>query len=58
VPTRSSRSWRARTRTDGIAGADALLLDAAVGLFDTEDARDGIRTFLASGPGKAAFAGR
>jgi len=43
---------------DGIAGADALLLDAAVGLFDTEDARGGIRTFLESGPGKAAFAGR
>jgi enoyl-CoA hydratase/carnithine racemase len=34
--------------TDGIAGADTLLLDAAVGLFDTEDARAGIRTFLES----------
>jgi enoyl-CoA hydratase/carnithine racemase len=44
--------------TDGIAGADALLLEAAVGLFDTEDARGGIRTFLESGPGKATFAGR
>src|SRR5437762_3473611 len=44
--------------TDGIAGADALLLDAAVGLFDSDDARGGIRTFLESGPGKAAFAGR
>jgi len=44
--------------TDGIAGADALLLDAAVGLFETEDARGGIRTFLESGPGKAAFDGR
>src|SRR5436190_1169335 len=43
--------------TDGVAGADALLLDAAVGLFDTDDARGGIRTFLESGPGKAAFAG-
>jgi enoyl-CoA hydratase/carnithine racemase len=42
----------------GVAGADALLLDAAVGLFDTDDARGGIRTFLESGPGKAAFAGR
>jgi enoyl-CoA hydratase/carnithine racemase len=36
----------------------ADLLDAAVGLFDTDDARGGIRTFLESGPGKAAFAGR
>jgi enoyl-CoA hydratase/carnithine racemase len=44
--------------TDGIPGADRLLLDAAVGLFDTEDARDGIKSFLESGPGKATFAGR
>ncbi len=44
--------------TGGIAGADALLIDAAVGLFDTEDARGGIRSFLKSGPGHATFAGR
>jgi enoyl-CoA hydratase/carnithine racemase len=43
--------------TDGIAGADLLLLDAAVGLFDTNDARGGIKTFLESGPGHATFAG-
>ncbi|MDT5347361.1 MAG: hypothetical protein QOH91_648 [Mycobacterium sp.] len=42
----------------GIAGADALLVDAAVGLFDTEDARGAIDTFLKSGPGKAVFTGR
>jgi enoyl-CoA hydratase/carnithine racemase len=42
----------------GIAGADALLIDAAVGLFDTEDARGGIRSFLTSGPGHATFAGQ
>jgi enoyl-CoA hydratase/carnithine racemase len=41
----------------GIAGADALLIDAAVGLFDTEDARGGIRSFLTSGPGHATFGG-
>ena len=34
---------------DGVAGADALLLDAAVPLFDTEDARNGIETFLTTG---------
>ena len=45
-------------RTDGVDGADALLLDAAVDLFDTEDARGGIQTFLQSGPGQATFAGR
>jgi enoyl-CoA hydratase/carnithine racemase len=44
--------------TDGIAGADMLLLDAAVGLFDTDDARGAIKTFLESGPGHARFAGR
>jgi enoyl-CoA hydratase/carnithine racemase len=42
----------------GVAGADALLTDAAVGLFDTDDARDGISSFLTSGPGHATFAGR
>ena len=42
----------------GIAGADALLIDAAVGLFDTDDARAGIRTFLEAGPGKATFTGK
>ena len=42
----------------GIAGADALLIDAAVGLFDTEDARGGIESFLKSGPGQAVFVGR
>ena len=42
----------------GIPAADALLLDAAVGLFDTEDARGGIKAFLQSGVADAAFAGR
>jgi len=44
--------------TGGVMGADSLLTDAAVGLFDTEDARGGIESFLTSGPGHAAFAGR
>jgi enoyl-CoA hydratase/carnithine racemase len=43
---------------NGIPGADALLLDVAVGLFDTEDARGGIKAFLESGAADAAFAGR
>jgi enoyl-CoA hydratase len=34
---------------DGVVGADALLLEAAVPLFDTEDARNGIETFLTTG---------
>jgi enoyl-CoA hydratase/carnithine racemase len=44
--------------TDGIPGADRLLLDAAVGLFDTDDARRGIDAFLHSGSGPSEFAGR
>lgn len=43
--------------TGGMRGADALLLDTAVGLFDTADAQAGIRTFLESGPGHATFRG-
>jgi hypothetical protein len=35
-----------------------LLLDAAVGLFDTEDTRGGIKAFLESGAADIAFAGR
>jgi enoyl-CoA hydratase/carnithine racemase len=41
----------------GIAGADRLLVDAAVGLFDTEDARGAIDTFVTKGPGQAVFTG-
>jgi enoyl-CoA hydratase/carnithine racemase len=41
----------------GIAAADALLLDAAVGLFDTADARNGIQSYLDSGPGHGEFVG-
>jgi enoyl-CoA hydratase/carnithine racemase len=33
----------------GVGGADGLLLDAALPLFDTEDARTGIETFLTTG---------
>jgi enoyl-CoA hydratase/carnithine racemase len=35
--------------SDGVPAADALLLDAAVPLFDTEDARAGIETYLTTG---------
>jgi enoyl-CoA hydratase/carnithine racemase len=43
--------------TTGVMGADSLLTHAAVGLFDTEDARNGIQSLLTSGPGNAIFAG-
>ena len=60
-PTRAFAVVKELTRSytaGGVAGADALLADAAVGLFDTDDARGGIRSFLTSGPGHATFAGR
>jgi enoyl-CoA hydratase/carnithine racemase len=41
----------------GVAAADALLLNAAVRLFDTADARNGIRSYLDSGPGHSEFVG-
>lgn len=42
---------------DGVPGADALLLDAAVSLFDTDDARHGIQTFLTTGAATASYEG-
>jgi enoyl-CoA hydratase/carnithine racemase len=59
-PTRAFAVVKELTRAyidGGVAAADALLSDAAVGLFDTEDARGGIRSFLTSGPGNATFVG-
>jgi enoyl-CoA hydratase/carnithine racemase len=41
----------------GVSRADALLLDAAVSLFDTEDARRGIETFLTTGAATASYEG-
>jgi enoyl-CoA hydratase/carnithine racemase len=40
----------------GVAAADERLLEDAVGLFDTDDARNGIESFLMGR--KATFAGR
>jgi enoyl-CoA hydratase/carnithine racemase len=42
----------------GVQAADERLSEDAVALFDTEDARNAIDSFLASGPGNASFAGR
>ena len=41
----------------GVPGADERLLDAAVGLFDTLDAQEGIRSFLESAAGHAVYRG-
>jgi hypothetical protein len=42
---------------DGVVGADARLLDVAVALFDTRDARAKIGSYLDSGPGHATYEG-
>ncbi|GLZ37341.1 enoyl-CoA hydratase/isomerase family protein [Actinokineospora sp. NBRC 105648] len=42
----------------GVEEADANVTTIAAALFDTEDLRGGIRSFLADGPGRATFTGR
>jgi enoyl-CoA hydratase len=43
----------------GVPLADGLDMerDAFIGVFDTEDARTGVQSFLEHGPGKAKFSG-
>lgn len=60
-PTRAHAATKAivRAALDGGAdAADALVPEVAGGLFDTEDLRGAVRSFLAEGPGKATYAGR
>ncbi len=51
-----------RAIDDGLDGSLAAGLDlereAFVEVFGTDDARTGVQSFLADGPGKAKFAGR
>jgi enoyl-CoA hydratase len=42
----------------GVRGADERVGEIAAGLFDTEDLKGAVRTFLEEGPGKASFLGR
>jgi len=43
---------------DGIAGADAATASIAGPLFDTEDLRNAVESFLEDGPGKASYEGK
>lgn len=52
------KQFAAAYTAGGVAAADELLLEDAVGLFDTDDARNAIESFLTSGPGNATFTGR
>jgi len=44
-------------RTGGVEGANERVSEIAGGLFETEDLRGAVRTFLEQGPGKATFEG-
>jgi enoyl-CoA hydratase len=43
---------------DGIAGADRATAGIAGPLFDTEDLKNAVRSFIEDGPGKAEYSGR
>lgn len=60
-PTRAHAATKAVVRAaldGGVDAADALVPDVAGGLFDTEDLRGAVRSFLTEGPGKATYTGR
>jgi enoyl-CoA hydratase/carnithine racemase len=48
------RAWR----DDGMAGADRVTRRDAAALFETEDLRNAVDSFLENGPGKATYEGR
>lgn len=48
------RAWR----DEGMAGADRVTRRDAAALFETEDLRNAVDSFLENGPGKATYEGR
>jgi enoyl-CoA hydratase/carnithine racemase len=60
-PTKAHAATKAMVRAfldHGVRGADDRIGDIAAPLFATEDLQKAVDTFLAEGPGKAAFEGR
>lgn len=60
-PTRAHAATKRIVRAyleGGIDAADRLTPGLFAGLFETEDLRNGIDSFLTEGPGKATFSGR
>ena len=60
-PTRAHAATKAivRAQTEGGArSADAIVPEISGALFETEDLKGAVRTFLTDGPGKATFVGR
>jgi enoyl-CoA hydratase len=59
-PTRAHHATKRIVRAfleDGVRGADEVTADIGAPLFETEDLRQAVDTFLADGPGKATFKG-
>jgi len=60
-PTLAHAATKAVVRAQadhGTRGADARTAELTSHLFETEDARNAVRTFISDGPGKATFSGR
>jgi enoyl-CoA hydratase/carnithine racemase len=60
-PTRAHDATKRVVRAflaDGVGGADEATAAIGAPLFETEDLRRAVETFLAEGPGKATFDGR
>ena len=60
-PTRANAATKRVVRAfldEGVRGADAATPEIVPPLFETEDLRAGVGTFLEQGPGKATFEGR
>ncbi|MGH1564394.1 enoyl-CoA hydratase/isomerase family protein [Mumia sp. DW29H23] len=60
-PTRAHAATKEVLRAverGGVAAADAEITSIAAALYDTEDMRTAIRSFLEDGPGKATYVGR
>ena len=60
-PTVAHRATKRLVRAyldGGVAAADAATADIAGPLFDSEDLKNAVQSFLADGPGKATFKGK
>lgn len=60
-PTRAHAATRRiieAWRSGGVAHADSVTPEVSGALFDTEDLRGAVRSFLEVGPGKASYTGR
>jgi enoyl-CoA hydratase/carnithine racemase len=60
-PTRAHAATKRLVRAQlegGTRAADAAVPEVAGSLFDSEDAREGVRSFLERGPGHARYTGR